>query len=172
VEHPALAPARPWRSAALLAAAVAVVELVLLVVVGLAFLAKPLAGQAEEAAKAPAAEAKTSPAAAPAKPGEPVAKLSRRETSVLVLNGNGRAGAAGNAAGVVRGLHYLLAGTGNAPRTNFARSLVMYRPGLRGEALRLARDVRVKQVAPLDGMRASDLQGAHLALIVGGGPSD
>jgi hypothetical protein len=44
----------------------------------------------------------------------------------------------------------------------------MYRPAFEGEARRLAKDLRIKRVAPLDGMRASDLQGAHLALILGG----
>jgi hypothetical protein len=44
----------------------------------------------------------------------------------------------------------------------------MYRPGFEGEARRLARDLGIKRVAPLDGLRASELQGAHLALIVGG----
>ena len=43
----------------------------------------------------------------------------------------------------------------------------MYRPGFEGEAHRLAKDVGVKRVAPLDGLRASDLMGAQLALIVG-----
>ena len=41
------------------------------------------------------------------------------------------------------------------------------RPGYEPEARRLARDFRIKRVAPLDGLRKSDLQGAHIALIVG-----
>ena len=97
----------------------------------------------------------------------PVAKLARNETSIIVLNGNGIPGAADGAAGVVQSLHYLIAGTANAPRTDFARSLVMYRPGYKGEAMRLAKDVRVRRVVPLDGMRAAALQGAHIALILG-----
>ena len=67
----------------------------------------------------------------------------------------------------MQSLHYLIAGTANAPRTDFARSLVMYRPGYKGEAMRLAKDVRVRRVVPLDGMRAAALQGAHIALILG-----
>jgi hypothetical protein len=43
----------------------------------------------------------------------------------------------------------------------------MYRPGFAREAKRLGRDVGVR-VAPLDGMRIRDLQGAHVALVVGG----
>ena len=46
------------------------------------------------------------------------------------------------------------------------RSVVMYRPGYRGEALRLARDLRIKIVGPLDGLRIGDLMGAHVAVVV------
>jgi hypothetical protein len=45
----------------------------------------------------------------------------------------------------------------------------MYRPGFRGEAKRLAKDVRIRRVVPLDGMKIRDLQGAHVALILGRG---
>jgi hypothetical protein len=96
-----------------------------------------------------------------------VAQLPRRQTSVMVLNGNGQTGAAGAAAAVVQAMHYLVAGTADAPRTDFRRSLVMFRPGFRGEAERLADDVRVKRVSPLDGLKVKDLQGAHVVLVVG-----
>jgi hypothetical protein len=43
----------------------------------------------------------------------------------------------------------------------------MYRGGFRGEALRLARDLHVKVVGPLDGMRPAALMGGQLAIIVG-----
>ena len=43
----------------------------------------------------------------------------------------------------------------------------MYRPGFEQEADRLANDVHVRRVVPLDGMRPGELQGAHLALIIG-----
>jgi hypothetical protein len=46
------------------------------------------------------------------------------------------------------------------------RSVVMYRPGFRGEALRLARDLRIRIIGPLDGLSVGDLMGAHLALVV------
>ena len=94
--------------------------------------------------------------------------LDRRKTSVLVLNGNGVSGAAAVTADRVRSRHYLVAGTGNAPRTSFTRSVVMYRPGFKGEANRLGRDLRIRRVTPLDGMTIRDLQGAHVALVVGG----
>jgi hypothetical protein len=44
----------------------------------------------------------------------------------------------------------------------------MYRSGYKGEAIRLGHDLHVRRVMPLDGMRAGDLQGAHIALIIGG----
>ena len=180
MDHPAslgpntLAAIRPWRSAALVAAAIAAVELLLLVIAGIAIFAKPFTDHVEKTAAATVAKA-TSPAprpraSTPSKPAVdpvPVAKLPRSETSVLVLNGNGRNGAAGEAASVLQALRYLIAGTADAPRTDFARSIIMYRPGFEGEARRLAKDVRVKRVAPLDGMKVSDLQGAHVVLILG-----
>ena len=172
MDHPAtLASPRPWRAAALLAAGVATIELLLLVVIGLAWAANPFAGGEtavdEPRAAAAAAKPSASAAAAPTKAAA-AASLPRSETSVIVFNGNGIPGAAGRAAGLVRSLDYLIAGTGNARRTDFRRSLVIYRPGYKGEALRLAQDLRVKRVAPLDGMSAAELEGAHVALIVGG----
>lgn len=153
----------PWRTAALVAFGVAAVELALLLVVGLALLGKPLVFGDGDGAKASGKSA-----AATKLTREPaVAKLSRAETSVIVLNGNGSPGAASEKADLVRTRRYIVAGTGNAPRTNFARSVVMYRPAYRGEAERLARDFRIPRVAPLDGLRPADLQGAHIALIVG-----
>jgi len=98
----------------------------------------------------------------------PTASLSRRRTSVIVLNGNGTPGAAATTALQLRRFHYTVAATGNANRTDFARSLVMYRKGYEGEAIRLAHDLHVKRVTPLDGMKLGELQGAHLALILGG----
>jgi hypothetical protein len=68
----------------------------------------------------------------------------------------------------LRHFHYIVAATGNAPRSNFGRSVVMYRSGYKGEAIRLAHDLRVRRVVPLDGMKPGDLQGAHIALIIGG----
>jgi hypothetical protein len=44
----------------------------------------------------------------------------------------------------------------------------MYRIGRRPEALRLARDLRIGLVSPLDGLRPRDLLGAQVAVVVGG----
>jgi LytR cell envelope-related transcriptional attenuator len=180
VDHPAqLSTSHPWRSAALIAATIATVELFLLIVIGFAFGAKFFSREVERAVMAPAstraAETATSaqPTAAsksqtPPATNEPAPLLPRSETSVMVLNGNGAPGAAGAAADRVQRRGYIIAGTANAPRTNFRRSIVMYRPGREAEARRLAKDLRVKRVAPLDGIGVAALQGGHVALIVGG----
>ena len=164
MEHSLPQVSSPWRTATMVASAVAVLELVVLVVLGVVLLAKPVSEQVRSAA-----EAKVfAPVAKPAAPavGEP--KLSRAETSVIVLNGNGRAGAAADSAARVRGLGYTIGTVGNAPRTDFMRTIVMYRPGYRAEAVRLAADLKLKIVGPLDGLRPRDMMGAHVALVVGG----
>ena len=94
-------------------------------------------------------------------------KLARGETSVIVLNGNGRAGAAAASAEAVRRFGYTIGTVGNAPRSDFTRTLVMFRKGYQAEAARLAKDLDVKIVGPLDGLKTTDMLGAHVALIVG-----
>ena len=108
-----------------------------------------------------AKDAPRKPAAA-AKPALP-----RRRTVVRVLNGNGRTGAAAAAASRVRGKGYRIGFVGNAPRTDFAQSLVMYKPGFAGEARRFARDLHLKHAIPLDGMRPRELGRAHVVFILG-----
>jgi hypothetical protein len=44
----------------------------------------------------------------------------------------------------------------------------MYRAGFRAEALRLGRDLGIGLVSPLDGLRARNLAGARLAVVLGG----
>src|SRR5687767_3014141 len=85
-------------------------------------------------------------AAAPKKPkvGSSVPRLARGDTAVMVLNGNGVPGAAHEAASRVRSRGYSIGEVGNAKRTDYMRSVVMYRPGFRGEAMRLAGDMRIK----------------------------
>ena len=158
--------AHPWRTRAIIAAAVAAVELVALLVAGIVLVAPALGRHVRHAATekvlAPATPKKHA-----AKPEQPT--LSRGETSVLVLNGNGRTGAAATAAQRIRGLGYMIGGVGNAPQTTYGRSVVMYRPGFRPEAVRLAHDARILIVTPLDGLRRSQLQGAHVAVVLGAG---
>jgi hypothetical protein len=43
----------------------------------------------------------------------------------------------------------------------------MYRPGYRPEGLRLARDLHVPVVGPIDGVSLSQLHGGQLAVILG-----
>ena len=171
-------PETPWRTAAIVAASVAAVELFMLVVVGVVFGAKLVGTHAEKAittvaaantpAKASASPSTTPTTAKDSKESPAAARLPRNRTSVIVLNGNGIPGAAAVTADRLRHFHYIVAATGNAPRSNFPRSVVMFRRGYKGEAIRLAHDLHVRPVVPLDGMTPKDLQGAHLALIIGG----
>jgi hypothetical protein len=75
----------------------------------------------------------------------------RTATSVLVLNGNGRSGAAGGVSSRLLAHGYRSAPAENAPVTTYARSLVLYRPGWEREAKRLGRDAHIAAVVPLDG---------------------
>jgi hypothetical protein len=150
---------------------IAAVELVVLVAAGFALLAKPLSHamrkQAEVHAFAPAAKKEKPKRLAPVVPQAP--KLTRFQTDVLVLNGNGRNGAAGEAASKLRNLGYSIAATGNAPRTDYAATVVMYRAGYRAEGLRLAHDLHLKVVAPVDGLKPKQLLGAQIAVLLGAG---
>jgi len=160
---------QPWRTAALVAAAVAAVELLVLVVVGGALIAKPSTGTAARPVSR-AAAAKTAQRNAPAKvlrAAAPTAHLARRKVMVLVLNGNGRQGAAASTASRVSRRGYRIGGVANAPRSDFTRSLVMYRKGFEGEGRRLAGDLGIRIVGPLDGLRTSQLHGAHAVVVVG-----
>ena len=87
--------------------------------------------------------------------------------TVLVLNGNGRQGAAASTAARVSHRGYKIGGVANAPRSDFTRSLVMYRKGFEGEGRRLARDLGIGIVGPLDGLRISQLHGANAVVVVG-----
>jgi LytR cell envelope-related transcriptional attenuator len=169
LEHPLPSPdalVRPWRTATLIASGVAALELVLLVGAGGLMLAKPLSREVRASAQVHAFKpvAKPKPARPP-KAGAP--KLARNQVTVMVLNGNGRTGAASDEAQKVRRRGYMIGTTGNAPRSDYATTVVMYRPGYRPEGLRLAHDLHVKVVGPLDGLSKRDLLGAHAAVIVG-----
>ena len=67
----------------------------------------------------------------------------------------------------MRRFGYTIGTVGNAPRSDFTRTLVMFRKGYQAEAARLAKDLDVKIVGPLDGLKTADMLGAHVALIVG-----
>ena len=159
---------RPWRTAAYVAAAIAAVELLVLLVIGGGALLGAVSDGLEQAATrranaTPTAERRETPKPTPV----PAARLPRTKIRVLVLNGNGRQGAAAVAAARVQGRGYKIGGVTNASRSDFARSIVMFKPGFAGEGKRLARDLGVRLVTPLDGIRVRQLRGTHLVYILG-----
>ena len=163
VEHALPNPSRhPWRTIALVAAGIATLELLALVVTATALVAKPMAKHA----RAAAVKRAHTPAPQTKVPSRPL--LARRLVTVTILNGNGVSGAAASTASRVRARGYKIRKVGNAPRSGYGRSVVMYRAGFRPEALRLGRELGIGLVSPLDGLRASNLTGARLAVVVGG----
>jgi LytR cell envelope-related transcriptional attenuator len=173
VDHPLQAPdalVRPWRTALYIAVAIAAFELLLLLLIG----GGKLAGWASHRMQLAARQQVAAPVVRKAKTTTPtrkpaaavVAKRPRAKTVVLVLNGNGRTGAAAAAASRVQSRGYRIGDVTNAPEL-VPRSIVMYKPGFAGEGKRLGKDLGVKLVTPLDGMRARDLGRAHLVFILG-----
>jgi LytR cell envelope-related transcriptional attenuator len=151
-----------WRKATIAVTVFAALELVALAGLGMALIGNPLSSHLKaEAAAAAAPRVRTGPAALPTK-----TTLARDKTSVIVLNGNGRAGAASDEADKLSARGYLIASTGNAPEAS-PHTMVMFRRGYAAEGKRLARDLHLRYVTPLDGMRTSQLMGAHLVLIIG-----
>jgi hypothetical protein len=176
LQAPLLAPdslVRPWRTATLVASLVAAVELVIVIALSVLLLARPLAHTVQHHAAATQSAAATKPIRTPAAVQKHVpavkAKLSRTHTGVLVLNGNGRHGAAGAEASRLQHFGYRIRATGNATRSDYATTVVMYRSGYRAEGLRLAHDMHLRVVGPLDGLHPAALHGAQLAVIVGVG---
>jgi hypothetical protein len=173
VDAPLTAPdalIRPWRTATLVASIVAAIELVLLLGAGFLLLAKPLAHAMQKHAAATAfAPAKKHTAAPVIHKRAPVGlpKLLRSETGVFVFNGNGHAGAASSEGNTLSNLNYRVLGTGNAKRQDYATSVVMFKKGFQAEGVRLAHDLHLKIVGPLDGLTPSALHGAQLAIVLG-----
>ncbi len=163
---------RPWRLATLAASLIAGVELIALVLLGFLLLAKPLSHAIQRHATATATASVVKKAAAPthkAIKATPVtaAKLPRSHTSVLVLNGNGRAGVAHVEAVKLQHLGYKVGGAANAKRSDYATSVVMFKSGFAAEGHRLARDLHVSVVGALDGMKPSALHGSQLVIVLG-----
>jgi hypothetical protein len=124
-----------WRKTAIAVTVVAALELVALAALAMALVGNPLSRHLrEEAAAAAAPRIRTTPAVLPTK-----TTLTRAETSVIVLTGNGQAGAASAAAHRVSARGYMVASVGNAPDSS-PRAIVMYRRGYAAEGKRLARD--------------------------------
>jgi hypothetical protein len=169
VEHAQpLSPSFPWRTATVVVGIVAAIELVALIGIGAVHLATPLRARAT----APAAH--VAAAAAPQHHVRKVASVPvhplrlRAKLSVLVLNGNGVNGAAGSEATSLQTLGYGRSRSEDAPRHDYARSMVLYVPGYVQEARRLARDARLGIVAPVDGIRTAQLKGSQLVVVLGG----
>jgi hypothetical protein len=154
---------RPWRRATIAVSAVATLELIALAATAFVLLGNPLAKHLRETT---AAAAGTPSAHATQPPPAKRAALERGDTSVMVLNGGGRSGAAHTAAETVGARGYQLGQIGNAAGDT-PRTLIMYRPGYEAEGARLGRDLHVGMVRPLDGMRPAQLMGSHLVLIMG-----
>ncbi|HXR12501.1 MAG TPA: LytR C-terminal domain-containing protein [Gaiellaceae bacterium] len=178
VEH--LSSPFPWRTATLVASAVAALELVGLIAVGALLLAHPFRHAAKTAASTTSApvthpqrhaQPVRHPVAVPAQdrfgpiPSHPL--RARSQVRVLVLNANGVQGAAHTEAARLQSLGYPIGGAANAPSHHYAQSMVMYVPGYLKEARRLARDAGVRLVAPVDGLRPAALSGSRLVVLLG-----
>lgn len=153
----------PWRTATIAVGLVAAVELVALVVFGVARLA-PSRHLTATHARPTVPASKPVPHVAPA-PSQPLRP--RVHVRVLVLNGNGVSGAAAATAQRLELEGYRIGAATNAPRHDYARSMVMYVPGWVKEARRLARDTDVRLVAPIDGLGPGQLKGSKLVLLLG-----
>ena len=162
----------PWRTATVVLGGVAAFQFILVIVLLVALLAEPVSQHvtkvAEQKVLAPVAKPKPKPVAMKRTTTTAPAGLARSETTVIVLNGNGLQGAAHAMADRVRGKGYSIGSVGNAPSADYPRSLVMYRSGFAAEGKRIAKDLGIKVVGPLDGMKRSQLLGAHVAVIIGG----
>jgi hypothetical protein len=165
---------RPWKRATVVASCIAAVELVVLIGAAVLLVAKPLSHEIRKHATAAAhAPVKTTPPShalkkAIARTNAPAGKSRpRSHVHIMVFNGNGRSGAAGDEAARLQHLGYKVSGTANARRQDYASSVVMYRNGFRSEGLRLAKDLGVKVVGPLDGIHAGALHGGQVVVIVG-----
>jgi hypothetical protein len=162
VEHAQPIPRNfPWRIATIVVGAIAALELVALLGIGVVRLAPK---HAARPAAARAVRHVVPRHVAPRIPSHPL--RSRSAVRVLVLNGNGVQGAAGAAASHLQLQGYRIGGTRNAER-RYAQSMVLYVPGWVKEARRLAHDAGIQVVAPIDGVRPSQLSGSKLVVILG-----
>ena len=86
---------------------------------------------------------------------------------MIVLNGNGQAGAAASEAAAIRSRGYKISAVGNASQSTHGPTLVMYRPGFAAEGHRLARDAGVSIVTAINGVRPGSLHRAQLVIVLG-----
>ena len=174
MEHaPTFSRSFPWRTATIAVGALATVELIALALLGgarVSHLVGPLLHSNTAAAKAATvphrAASHVKPLKLPAVPSHPL--LPRSRVSVLVLNGNGVTGAASTEATRLQSLGYVVPAARDAARHDYARTMVLFRPGYAAEARRLAHDAGVGLVSPVDGIRKAQLRGSQLVVILGG----
>jgi hypothetical protein len=168
----------PWRTATLVASAVATLELLGLIVVGAFVLAHPFRHAAKHTTTTAGAATVVHHVApvrhivpVPAKdrfgPIPPHPLRARSLVRVLVLNANGVQGAAHAEAARLQTLGYPIGGAANAPSHHYAQSMVMFVPGYLKEARRLAHDVGIRLVAPVDGLTPSTLSASRLVVLLG-----
>ena len=154
----------PWRTIAVVVAALAVLELLGLVVVGIALVAKPMAHRSmptpRRRDRRPWSEAR--------RPSR-CCRCFRATVSVTILNGNGVSGAAASEASRVRARGYIVGRVGNAPRGSYGHSVVMYRAGRVREAYRLSRTSGSRSFRRSTASAKPTLHGAKLAVVVGSG---
>lgn len=154
----------PWRATTLVVGVLAALELVALIAIGAIQLAPTHHAAAAKHTQQPAQHTVPVPHIA-APPSVPL--RSRAHVRVLVLNGNGVAGAANAEAQHLEVAGYRIGGATNAQRHDYAQSMVMYVPGWMKEARRLAQDAGVRMVAPLDGLPRRQLKGSTIVLLLG-----
>jgi hypothetical protein len=140
----------PWRLATLFASALVLATLGALVLTHRPAQTRPVPGTGR---------VPKGPALPPLRP--------RSRISVLVLNGNGIGGAAGGEAISQLARGYRHAVPTDAQNLDYARSLVLFRPGWQREAERLSHDARIPTVAPLDGRVAPAYARVPLVVILG-----
>jgi hypothetical protein len=155
----------PWRTSTVVVGAVAIVELVALIAIGAAQLAPQRVHAKAGAVAKPARHTVANVRHTASLPSHPL--RARDRVSVLVLNGNGVQGAASSTATRLRDIGYRIGAAQNAQRHDYAQSMVMYVPGWLKEARRLAHEMGVKLVAPVDGVTPGRLKGSQVVLILG-----
>jgi hypothetical protein len=156
----------PWRGATLVVGALAAVELLALIgIIALHFAPKHAVARSAAPTKTQHVRVVRHTAKVAALPAHPL--RTRSHVHVLVLNGNGRQGAASTEAARLLRAGYRIGGAENALRHDYARSMVLYVPGWVKEAKRLARDTGIKLVAPIDGLTPAKLKASQAVVILG-----
>jgi hypothetical protein len=155
----------PWRTSTVVVGAIAIVELVALIAIGAAQLAPQRVHAKAAAVTKPTLHTVANVRHISSLPSHPL--RARDRVSVLVLNGNGVQGAASSTAIRLRDIGYRIGAAQNAQRHDYAQSMVMYTPGWVKEARRLAHEMGVKLVAPVDGVVPGRLKGSQVVLILG-----